>query len=201
MNRTFLGDALDHWKGSLIRQLQDEGLVRNLAVDPMLTDAKKWSDDEVATYARLLHVRRGQVLSRSARLAESRTEHFKKAGQHQGDIFLDPDTGIRTGRVKAPERYVATGEIGELLSLVPERLLMVYQHGARAQGLSSRIETVIRALRDQTDCPFCWSSYESGTVAMLFLSRTYDRTHGIAQHFRGKLGSCAERIQEGSQNG
>lgn len=47
----------------------------------------------------------------------SRNRYFAEI-QHQGDLFLDPDTGIATGRVAHPEHYVRPREIWSLL-LIP----------------------------------------------------------------------------------
>jgi hypothetical protein len=38
LNLIYLGDALDHWKGSLFESLQQEKAVQGLAVDPMTSD-------------------------------------------------------------------------------------------------------------------------------------------------------------------
>jgi len=47
MNSSFLGDALDHWKGSLFESLQKRRIVCELAVDPMASDLAVWKPDEV----------------------------------------------------------------------------------------------------------------------------------------------------------
>jgi hypothetical protein len=39
MNLKFIGDAFDHWKGSLLGELAEADLLSDLAIDPMLTDA------------------------------------------------------------------------------------------------------------------------------------------------------------------
>ena len=43
MNREYLGDALDHWKGSMLSNLQAAGLLHHLAVDMMASD--EWKED------------------------------------------------------------------------------------------------------------------------------------------------------------
>lgn len=39
LNLRFLGDALDHWKGSIFERLRDGGIVQNFAVDAAKADA------------------------------------------------------------------------------------------------------------------------------------------------------------------
>ena len=39
MNLKYLGDTLDHWKGSVFQILQEAKLLRNLEVDAMMTDS------------------------------------------------------------------------------------------------------------------------------------------------------------------
>jgi hypothetical protein len=38
LNLIYLGEGLDHWKGSLFESLQQEKAVQGLAVDPMTSD-------------------------------------------------------------------------------------------------------------------------------------------------------------------
>src|SRR5688500_3252510 len=57
MNLRYLGDALDHWKGSLFEYLQTACLVRELAVDAMAGDAEQWQPADWKLFARLLRVK------------------------------------------------------------------------------------------------------------------------------------------------
>jgi hypothetical protein len=199
MNRKFLGDAYDCWKGWLIETLQDKGLVSDLVVDPLFTDPGDWGDDDLAAYARLLHVERGRIISHAYNLANraKRADYFKETEEYRGDIFLDPDTGVQTGGLHPPERYVAPLEIAELLQQVPKRLVIVYQHGALGKSVSDRVDGVTKVLCERWG-QLGWSSYESNTVAMLFLSGSHDRTQRVAQHFGKALGAraAARRIRE-----
>jgi hypothetical protein len=195
LKRAFLGDALDHWKGSLIRQLQDKGLVQTLAVDPMFTDPEDWDDDDLAAYARLLHVERGQIISHTCDLT-NRADYFKETTEkHHGALFLDPDTGILTGHRPPREKHVTVGEIGNLLSVAPESLVMIYQHAARTH-MSKRVDEVIEVLQKEVRCT--WASYESATVAMLFVSLGQEGPRKVAEFFREQLGprATAHRIRE-----
>ena len=194
MNLKYLGDALDHWKGSLLEHLQESGALRGFAVDPMASDLPLWTADDFALLARLLHVSRAQIVQHQFGLKE-RVQYFREI-EHKDDLFLDPDTGIATGRVKDPTQYITPGEVAQLLMVDAERLVVVYQH-VRAQAVARRVDTVLAVLK--RDLLFSWCSYESGTVAMLFLSQKGDRTKSVASCFRDLLGRhSVGRIREGA---
>ena len=61
MNRDYLGDALDHWKGSVFEYLKREKLLRNFMVDPMATDDSKWDEDDSRLLAQLLRIEERQL--------------------------------------------------------------------------------------------------------------------------------------------
>jgi hypothetical protein len=190
----FLGDALDHWKGSLFESLQQDRIVDRLAVDPMASDPSSWRDEDFQLFARLLRVGPHQVIQHQASLVQRR-RYFEEI-THEGDLFLDPDTGVATGRVARPEQYVMPSEMTGLLHAA-SRMVVVYQQ-VRAQRVRARVDAVLSALAATTGRAG-WCSYESGTVALLFLSRTAARTSMVADHFRAMLGRHAEgRIRGGT---
>jgi hypothetical protein len=189
VNLTYLGDALDHWKGSLFEFLQATCVLRNLAVDPMATDPHKWTSDDFALYARLLRVRNEKVIRHNFPLAV-RTGYFAET-RHGGDLFLDPDTGIDTGGLSPIANYVKPDDIAWLLSQADARTLAVYQH-VRAQKTSARVDCCLNSIaRVAPDVACC--SYESGTVAMLFISLELDRIRAVSEALHGFLGRHAER--------
>ena len=193
MNLSYLGDALDHWKGSLFEFLQTRHLLHDFAVDPMASDLRSWRDADYEIFADLLRVPRGRIICHSFNL-NSRDRYFAEI-RHQGDLFLDPDTGIATGRVVRLEQYVHPRDIWSLLSSGLNRLIVVYQH-VRARKVASRIDEVLACVAGPTE--LTWCSYESGTVAMLFFSLAKDRTHSIAGALGKKLGRHAgRRIRHG----
>ena len=186
MNLAFLGDALDHWKGSLFGSLQQSNLLQNFAVDAMASDWTAWQPEDVSLFAHLLKIDKSQVIQHNVGLA-NRKVYFEEI-EHTGDLFLDPDTGVATGKVKNISQYVTPSEIAQLLR-ESERLVVVYQH-VRAQAVSRRVNSVCQALSSAAnECH--WSSYESGTVAMMFLSRSRSRVTEVAEHFAGVLGRHA----------
>ena len=183
LNLKFLGDALDHWKGSLFESLQAARILQGFAVDPMASDLRSWTPRDFEIFARLLRIDPAQVIRHQATLVE-RAKYFDEIS-HRGDLFLDPDTGVATGRVKNAGCYVRAAELGRLLDAFPERLLAVYQH-VRGKPVADRIDDVASAVRKEAG-NFSWCSYESSTVGMIFLSRTASRTGQVAEHFQSLL--------------
>src|ERR1700694_3410929 len=183
MNLSYLGDALDHWKGSLFEFLQARRLLHDFAVDPMASDLESWQEADYVLLADLLRVPRDRIIGHEHRLT-TRSRYFAEI-LHKGDVFLDPDTGIATTRVSHPEKYVQPNEIWSLLLDGPTRLIAVYQH-VRARRVATRVDEVLACVA-RSDGSGAWCSYESGTVAMLFLSLAEHRTHDVAGALEEKL--------------
>src|SRR5947207_3315876 len=131
----------------------------------MASDLGSWNSDDFLILARLLRITPAQIIQHQVGLQE-RSRYFGEIS-HRGDLFLDPDTGVATRRVKDLPRYVNPPEIGVLLDASPDRLLAVYQH-VRAQRVADRIDTVLTTLRNQIG-EVSWCTYASPTVAMMFL--------------------------------
>jgi hypothetical protein len=74
----------------------------------------------------------------------------------------------------------------------------VYQH-VRGQKTSIRVDGCLGALAGVVDHTG-WCSYESGNVAMLFLSRDVARTTAIASGFGRLLGRHADGRVRGGMN-
>jgi len=186
MNRQYMGDALDHWKGSVFEYLQRERVLRSFLVDPMATDASRWNRDDTRLFARLLRIEERQLVQHTHDLRQDRKRYFAEMSP-TGDLFLDPDTGIKTGRVKHLEQYVLPKEIFDAMATEENRMIVVYQH-IRAEKTRSRLEKIVAALRAQ-ERSFSCSSYESPTVALLFLCRAADRAEAVRDCFKRFLGT------------
>jgi len=186
----FIGDALDHWKGSLFSSLQRAALLRDFRVDPMASDGERWQPRDWKILGNLLTIEPDQIVEHEENL-QNRAAYFSEIPR-KCDLFLDPDTGIATGHVKQMVKYVRPEEIGGLLEGSAERLLIVYQHAARRQRLADRVDRVWTALTDKVTGLRC-CTYESGSVAMFFLARDSARLKRVAKHFRKFLGRHAKR--------
>ncbi len=196
MHLRFLGDALDHWKGSALEWLCGGDLLEELAVDAMTTDACDWSDNDWQTYSRLLRVPDDHLVRHSSSLVSERLQYFAEIPKH-ADLFLDPDTGIATHGVSRKDRprYIMPGELLGLLTDNDARVVAVYQHGARGCEMSRRADAVLGCVYGQNACIAC-ASYEATSVAMLFLSLNCHRVAAIADYLGRMLeGRAASRVR------
>jgi hypothetical protein len=187
MNLKFVGDALDYWKGAIFADLNSEKLIENFRVDRMATD--KWQPADLALFAHLLRIKESQLIFHEYDLRLERSQYFSEISP-SGDLFLDPDTGIRTGAVRQPQQYLQPSELFGLLEANKNRLVVVYQH-VRAKKTSARLEGVLSTLQRAKRSTFFCSSYEAPTVALLFFSQNRDRTKPVHDYFCRLLGSHA----------
>lgn len=188
MNLKYLGDALDHWKGSVFEALQREHLLHDFKVDEMASDSEEWGKQDYGLYAKLLRIDQRQLVVHMDTLSGNRDKYFKEIPV-DGDLFLDPDTGFQTGAVKKPQQYLTTVEFLDLLKR--DRIIAVYQH-VRAKHTRDRVEEVLRVLCDKGSGFFC-TSYESGTVAFLFFGLHATRVKAIRDYFQLLLGKYADK--------
>src|SRR5262245_13189623 len=141
MNLHYLGDALDHWKGSIFEYLQKEKLLKDFLVDPMPTDDSKWNSDDSRLFAQLLRIEERQLVRHTYSLSQHRNRYFAEIPP-RGDLFLDPDTGIKTGSVRRTECYLLPEELLEVMRAEDNRMIVVYQH-VRAKKTRERLEAII----------------------------------------------------------
>jgi hypothetical protein len=187
VNSKFLGDALDHWKGSLIQFLSDKKLIKDLVVEPMITDGRPWSKSDTETYRRLLRLEpSNQIFHSQSTFSGKRDEYFDLLPETT-DLFLDPDTGIATG--SAGREHVKTSELRRLLAN-SDRVLMVYQHSARG-SFHERLGEITGTVSRDIPNVYC-STYACGRVAVFFLSLNRVRIEGICKALKEHLRGTAE---------
>jgi hypothetical protein len=191
MNLQFLGDVFDHWKGSLIEELSRARLLRDLSVDPMATDESDWLPSDFVIYARLLGIAPQDVLRHEAGIAVNRASYMAEI-THEGDLFLDPDTGITSGKRKPryPLKYLYPAELHHFIS-VPQRVVAVFQHAGR-QRTHQRLEILMHKIKS-TGSEFACCSYESVHAAILFFSQDSRRIIHIRNHLTALLGDHAPK--------
>ena len=185
MNLSHLGDALDHWKGSLIDVIGE----KNLQVVPMLTDRDRWTQERFEIYARLLHRKPEEILKKEKDdLFSSITRHgyFRDLGEN--DLFLNPDTGIMPDE-KARKKHISHSEIAALLPESSSRILFIYQHASRNKnGVSEKLGS----LRDAEGLSGCAVfAYDSGAVSMVVISRNRERADKALARLKSWLGTVA----------
>jgi len=190
MNRDFLGDAHDWMKGAIFRRLLEAKVIKNFAADPMSTDEEPWSPVEYELYAALLQVGPEQIIRHSCSLRGKRQAYFREL-RHQGDLFLDPDIGIRTGSSGSLYKYVRPSEVVELATQGSERLVIVYQH-IRGQTRSDRLAVVQNAFSGPGNCLEA-AVYGSASVALVFAALDRRRVRMAHDVLRDFLGPYAEK--------
>jgi hypothetical protein len=113
-------------------------------------------------------------------------------GQTEALVFVDPDTGLETGkpsylRDAGREKYILNYELRSLIGEVdPSSVLMIYQHLTRdrrkhATSVDKKLEQVQRADRTALAC-----AYREGDLAFLFVSKTrelHDVIKGIIEGY------------------
>ena len=101
MKLGFIGDTHDCWKGFLLETIERSGLWDGLSVDAMATDYNEWKEEDWQAYAGFLKVPRPQIIRHDSSLLVDRERYFQEI-LTEGDLFLDPDTGIATRRAREP---------------------------------------------------------------------------------------------------
>jgi hypothetical protein len=181
MNTEFLGDEMDHWKGSLILILTKMKLIFNVAVDPMVTDHQPWSEVNLLTYRRLLHLGQVSMICHADTTFSGRRKDYFAGIQHAGDLFLDPDTGISTGQ--ASRRHITVPEICGLLNchVNRKRVLMIYQHSARGD-FHERLTQIGNMLLENCNQRVRYCVYQARRVAMFFISQNKKQIRAIQDY-------------------
>ncbi len=190
MNRQYLGDALDHWKGSMLHILYSSGRLNALKVDPMIT-SPEWSSADTDFYVRLLGVSANSLVRHDSSLITDRSAYFKEIDE-EVDLFLDPDTGIATSSGSPICKYLKPKEVHLLLEgRSSQRVLCVYQHIGRNKSTRHRLSDIVGCLRSTSYLSAC--SYESPTVAMLIISKDNQRIERIADILDSYCGLLGDR--------
>jgi len=190
MNSEFLGDALDHWKGSIISILSDRQLLHNIAVEPMISDVNCWSKEDLQTYRRLLKLESTNPICHELTTFIGNRDDYLGGVSRDGDVFIDPDTGIATGN--ASRKHIKVSELSSLLrnALKHDRVLMVYQHSARG-SFHSRLDEVGHMVTNGIPGVH-YTVYECGRVAMFFISMNNERIQAIQAALIKYLNGTAE---------
>ena len=189
MRLKYLGDAIDHFKGSILRRLQSKNLLRNIGVDPMATDVDSWEEGHYQLYAELLGVATDRVFRIPGTL-NARGRRALGRHSHVGDLFLDPDTGIRTARQSPIRAYVLPAELAQLLA--SDQVVVTYQHAWRAAE-SESVQQAIRSVAD-IELRSTATAYVSRQVALIFFSTDTERISAIENSLQSWLGKKRARI-------
>lgn len=189
MHAAHSADALDHWKGALIKLLRAE--LKDLRVVPMFTDQNMevaWTENRVGLYAWILGVHADEeIIHSDVRMTNSklaRENYFGSIGS-RGDLFLDPDNGIALKTSTA--KHLRCGDIEVLLDRKSsKRVLLIYQH-LRGANPSKYIERV------QEELNWCQAfAYKDANACLIFLSRSGNRLKKLRSILAKRYGDAIQ---------
>lgn len=183
MQRIWLGDALDFWKGALLQVLQVSAPAeRTVRVLPMFTDPG-WTTAEMDIYAQLLGVDAEALLSTSQLTKTTRSAYFAPHNGLMDDAFVDADTGIATGKPEVS--HVTAAEVVEMLS--GANVVAVYQHRPQRVSAPWLAPYANRLTAEGARV----TGYEAAEVGMLFATRSPSRDADVRRALSAKLGPAA----------
>ena len=139
MNLRFLGDALDHWEGSVFEGLQSSNVLEDFCVDAMASDIDNWRPEDGSLYAKLLRLRKSQIVKHKVTLDSNRKVYFNEIPPY-GDLFLDPDTGIKPRSRGDIRQYLKHEELFFLMNHERRRIVAVYQHESCNLAMRPRVK-------------------------------------------------------------
>ena len=170
MNLQFLGDALDHWKGSVFESLQKSLLLCDFRVDAMASDSAGWRQHEYKLYAKLLRIEQHQVVPHKNILSVDRNKYFNEITV-MCDLFLDPDTGLAPNR--AGTEHVKPDEVLLIWESLKEGdFLVLYQHSFRSKNwVNIRKKQLAEACQVEENKVGEWSSDLAKDVIYFFVTR------------------------------
>ncbi len=218
MKRKYLGDSLDHVKRTVIAGCEEAGAA-GVHVLPMVTDDPTWPPDDPAwdSYAWLLGLDRkflrnvglpfAFVRDRSlkpkeqkARWISVREAYFAAAGGFDGDLFLDPDTGLAFGGVEAAylkgrpkpkdPAYVHRHEL-EKLTAGTDRLVVLYQHKHLGDPEGYLDKAKERLGEKGLESFGYWLTH----ISIMFISRSAARLKPVRSYFERRLAGGKHRIR------
>lgn len=186
MELGYLGNEVDTFKGAILRLLTAYQLLRDLAVDPMITDPERWDAKSYEFYSKLM----GIEIRPNQPLAIRLSGHRRAPGipGHSGDFFLDPSTGVVYGQQDG-ERYIFPNEVRALLN--PSNVVVIYQ--AWPQGGRDAAVEAIQAV-DQPSGSLAAVTCDRRKTSMLFFSRDFARIESITAWLRRWMGPGSRRI-------
>lgn len=120
MHMKYFGDSYDIVKLSLIGWLRYFG---EWSVHPMLTENA--APEDIQAYERFLDAR---IISTQVLTATTNRESYLSCASRTGNLFLDPDTGLRlspTNGLRAPE-YLFSDELVRITLCRPKALTLVF---------------------------------------------------------------------------
>jgi hypothetical protein len=177
VNVSHLGDAKDLAKGGLFGLLRRAGVLRGPKLVPLFTRPEP-DPDHLRTHLAILGCKNADLLSSDLFPSGKVRRHdylvaVRQAGGSACDLFLDPDTGIRTGLKgnTTDKKFVTHGELHFLLAVEGCRILIIYDESyayATDAGKMKAMTERLKLLRQQGTDAF---GYFGCAVNLIFLAK------------------------------
>lgn len=136
MHIRFFGDSYDIVKQSLIHWLDDFG---KWSVHPMFTEIVPSS--EAQAFVRFLD---STLLSSEVITKDTDRKKYFECVNGVGNLFLDPDTGIKTDKAGRKPEYIYGHELVRIVKARPNDLTMVFDmslaRGSEHKGAERKLE-------------------------------------------------------------
>ncbi len=173
MRMKYFGDSYDVVKRSFLLWLSGLG---PWSAEPMFTDRE--SADEAPAYERLLGC---PLVSTNVLTRESNRERFFAPAMAAGNLFLDPNTGLRAETLhdaRAPN-YVFLQEIARFIQQRPSKLTLVFD-----QSLSRGNQLDALAVKGRLVASLGFAGFVYSSHACLWV---FSGDRGILQEAKSKL--------------
>lgn len=160
MRMQFFGDSYDIVKHLLLKWLRHYG---EWSLHPMFTH--KVSAREVADYEALLGAR---VISQEVLLGTTDRAKYLAVAERSGNLFLDPDTGLKLKRCRSRSgEYLFADELVTLATNRPTALTMVFDHSLPRGREEPSLKAKMEHLSNKGVSCFAYVSHASFIIASI----------------------------------
>jgi len=159
MRKCYLGDSYDIVKQSMIRWLSSFG---EWSVHPMFTEEVLPAD--AAAFEALLGAR---LLTAAVLSADTDRSDYLACASSCGNLFIDPDTGLRMQPLRGPRgpEYLFAAELLRLTEPRPNSLTLVFDQSVGRGRERLHLDGKARALRNDGVYAFAYVSHACFLVA------------------------------------
>jgi hypothetical protein len=161
MHIRYFGDSYDIVKQSMIRWLSAFG---PWAVHPMFTESS--SESQAASFSAFLGA---SLITTEVLTPETDRERYFLGGDFQGNVFFDPDTGLRLKEfrgARAPT-FLFAGELAAHLSLRPGALALVFDQSFSRGRAEAALGAKVNALAAQGVAALAYRSHACFVLAAI----------------------------------
>lgn len=165
MNKIYLRDALDSFKGEVLRHAL---CIDRVVVFPMMV-GPYWPIDDWRLYSKIIlggSREANRILQKYTEFKSSdRDSYFTIPEEFSGyDIFVDPDTGIEPPSGKMNKKHIGIYDVSQLA--INNRIIAIYQHKGRGSKHEYVADVVKRLFKRGLDSVGLYG----GNASIVFVS-------------------------------